>query len=426
MADRPDIRQLIHLPPDDTRRAFEARDELRVTVKWHEMWQAEHARAFTVAKVARLDLLDTIRTSLADAIANGATFDQWKDRLIPDLQRAGWWGRVQDRELTGTSAPIRVGPRRLRTIFYTNLRVSRAAGQWARIQARKSVAPYIRYSAVMDSRTRPTHRRWHGTILPVDHPWWNEHFPPCGWNCRCTVMQLGDRDLRANGWSVSKQPPQDGPPTSFWRAGSPTPESVPAGIDPGFAYNPGQASMRAIADKATATIERAAAYDMAIARDALNDLVASPAFLNAMDEPGTAFPVMVLDDDVRQRVAAEGRVAVLSADTYQKQRRSHSELTTDDYRQLPRLGAAPELIFQQDDRRIILMRAEGGHWMKAVVKAADDGRQLFVTSFQRARNREVLRLRRRHRLIFGDWAGALVALVTAAAVAEEADQEDGA
>src|SRR5690349_1971490 len=131
MADRPNIRQLIHLPPDDTRRAFEARDQLRVTVRWHEMWQEEHARAFTVAKVARLDLLDTIRNSLADALANGATFEQWKERIIPDLQRAGWWGRVRDRELTGTDQAIRVGPRRLRTIFYTNLRVSRAAGQWA-------------------------------------------------------------------------------------------------------------------------------------------------------------------------------------------------------------------------------------------------------------------------------------------------------
>ncbi|HYD12697.1 MAG TPA: phage minor head protein [Allosphingosinicella sp.] len=421
-----DIRPLIGLPPDDTRRAFDARGELRTTVKWHDMWQDEHARAFTVAKLARLDLLDTIRNSLADALNNGSTFEQWKANIIPELQRAGWWGRVEDRDLTGTSAPVFIGPRRLETIFRTNMRVSRAAGQWARIQDRKDVAPFLRYSAVMDDRTRPLHRRWHGTILPVDHEWWNTHFPPCGWNCRCTVVQLGERDLERRGWKVSPRPPQDGPPRRFWRSGSPTPEAVPPGIDPGWGYNPGQASMRAIGDKAVSTLGRYGDHDLAGARAMLRDLVDAPAFLQAMDEEGASFPVMLLNDELRDAVGAQSRVGVLSADTWAKQRRSHPEIGIPEYRRLPDLGADPDLVFQQDDQRLIFTRLEDGRWLKAVVKVTADRGELFVTSLQWARAREIERLQSRYPLIFGQITAALAALIAQDAADEPDDGEDEA
>jgi len=410
MADPVDIKKVIGLPPEDTVRAFDARADLRTSVRWSEMFHDDHARAFTVAKVAKLDLLETIRTSLADVIHNGGTFEQWQKNIIPDLQRAGWWGRVVDPELTGTGEAVYVGPRRLRTIFDTNLRVSRAAGQWARIQESKAVSPYLRYSTVMDRRTRPLHRRWHGTILPVDHPWWDTHYPPCGWNCRCTVLQLSDRDLKGYGWTVS-EPPRDGAPRRFFPAGAAEPVLVPPGIDPGFAYNPGKASMRAIADKAARSIEQAAGHNIAGARAALRDLVDSPAFLKAMDEPGTSFPVMVLDEAVRGAIGASKRVAVLSAQTFAKQKEHHPEIGIEHYRQLPAIGAAPELIFQQDAQRVILMRSADGKWLKGVLKATVDGSELYVVSLAYADRKELRRLQRRFPLLLGQITGAIAAFI---------------
>jgi len=390
----------IGLPPAETVRAFEARDDLRQTVRWSEMWHEDHARAFTVAKVAKLDLLATIRRSLDDMLRNGGTFEAWQAAIQPELVKAGWWGRVDDRALTGADHAITVGPRRLRTIYDTNLRMSRAAGRWSRIQELKAERPFLRYTAVMDARTRPEHRVWHGTILHVDDPWWDTHYPPCGWFCRCTVRQLSQRDLDRKGWSVSSVPPE-GSPKRFYRAGGEM-VAVPAGIAPGFAYNPGKASMAAVADKAIRTLEETAYLDLAAARTVLDDLVASDAFLETLAEPGAAFPVMVLDERLRTAIGADARVVRLSSDTYAKQRgqtersSGHGELTVADYRRLPGIGGAPDHAFKDRDRHIVVMKSDGGDWWYAVVKTTSDGHELYLSSFRRGDDRNLRRLQRRH------------------------------
>lgn len=397
MADAPSISAVIGLPPGDTVRAFEARDALRATVNWSEMWQEDHARAFTVAKVAKLDMLAEIQASLADVLQNGGTFEQWQGNLVPYLRNQGWWGDVADRSLTGTDEVVHVGPRRLRTIYDTNMRVSRAAGRWSRIQQLKGTRPFLRYTAVLDARTRPEHRRWHGTVLPVDHEWWDTHFPPCGWFCRCTVRQLSQRELDAKGWKVSDVP-KDGPPRQFLPAGSATPVQVPAGIAPGFAYNPGKASMAAIADKATRTLERMAPADLAGARSTLDDLVGSDAFLETLREPGTAFPVMVLGDDLRTAIGAENHVVVLSSDSYAKQlgdtQRSggHPEMTIADYRRLPSIGAQPDIVLQQDDTRLLITKADGDRYRVAAVKATADRQEMYLLSYRWASARTFAQL----------------------------------
>ncbi len=48
--------------------------------------------------------------------------------------------------------------------------------------------PFWERLAVMDDWTRPAHRALHGVIMPADDPFWDEHYPPDGFNCRCTVI----------------------------------------------------------------------------------------------------------------------------------------------------------------------------------------------------------------------------------------------
>ena len=64
----------------------------QITWDWEEMWQEAHARAFTVAKVTRLDILEDIRGALQQAVDEGKT-DRWfRQELEPVLKRKGWWG----------------------------------------------------------------------------------------------------------------------------------------------------------------------------------------------------------------------------------------------------------------------------------------------------------------------------------------------
>lgn len=64
------------------------------------------------------------------------------------------------------------------------------AAEWQNIQASKDVYPYLKYVAVNDKRTRPEHAALNGIIRPVDDDFWKTHFPPNGWNCRCTAEPL--------------------------------------------------------------------------------------------------------------------------------------------------------------------------------------------------------------------------------------------
>lgn len=63
-----------------------------------------------------------------------------------------------------------------------------AARKWQDIQRNKDFYPNLRYVAVDDERTRDEHRALDGCVIPVDHPLWDEIYPPNGWECRCSVQ----------------------------------------------------------------------------------------------------------------------------------------------------------------------------------------------------------------------------------------------
>jgi SPP1 gp7 family putative phage head morphogenesis protein len=244
-----------NLPPAEAI-AFFRRKGLALSFAWQDIYAAEHARVFTVAKAMQVDVLEDIRRAVDRAIAEGTTLQDFRRELTPLLQQKGWWGRQSLVDpLTGKARTVQLGsPRRLETIYDTNLRTGYAAGRWQQIQRTRERRPYLRYVAILDSRTRPRHRAWHGTVLPADHPFWQTHFPPNGWRCRCNVQQLSDRDLERYGYEVSPAAPSTltgaytNPRTGETR-------HVPLGIDPGFDYNVGivgEAAERMLADKIAA------------------------------------------------------------------------------------------------------------------------------------------------------------------------------
>lgn len=48
----------------------------------------------------------------------------------------------------------------------------------------------LQYRTQKDDRVRPEHAALDGVTLPPSDPFWSEFYPPNGWNCRCTVVQV--------------------------------------------------------------------------------------------------------------------------------------------------------------------------------------------------------------------------------------------
>ena len=163
-----------------------------ITWDWHEMLDHAHSRAFTVAKVTKLDILQDIRDELQAALDDGITFAEWKANLVPKLKAKGWWGEVVN-EATGEIA--NVGPHRLRTIFGTNISGAYQAGHYRQYTENAASRPWWMYVAVMDRRTRPAHAALNGLAFRHDDPFWDSHFPPNGWRCRCSVRAIDGEGL---------------------------------------------------------------------------------------------------------------------------------------------------------------------------------------------------------------------------------------
>jgi SPP1 gp7 family putative phage head morphogenesis protein len=384
------------LPAAEAVAFFQAKHDLP-SFDWQDLWQREHAAAFTVAKSVGLDILGDIRAAVDEALEGGLTVRDFRKRLEPILAEKGWWGRREVTDpLTGEVKAATLGtPRRLETIYRTNLRTAHAAGQWGRIQRRKARRPWLEYLTVGDERVRESHARWHGLVLPVDDPFWRTHAVPNGWGCRCVMVQRSDRDLERLGLRPGKAPPVE---TRAWknrRTGRV--ERVPVGIDPGWAYNPGavrgEQLGRVLADKIEAMPED-------LARGALRGMLRGPGarWLMAGRTDAVPLPVAVLPPAIGAALGAGRRVPMLSATTAAKQLTRHPDVLVADYALVQWLLDNGEARLESGTHVVVMARIDGEIW-QAVIKRTRDGRELYLVSLHRARPRNLRSFRERGELV---------------------------
>ena len=63
------------------------------------------------------------------------------------------------------------------------------AAKWADIE-RDGDEYDLQYRTALDGLVRPEHAALEGITLPPSDKFWNEYYPPNGWNCRCTAVQV--------------------------------------------------------------------------------------------------------------------------------------------------------------------------------------------------------------------------------------------
>lgn len=351
---KPDPADTMFLAPDDALRVWEERGGLRTSMHWTDVQQEEHAAWFTVAKIAKLELLGSVRESLDKVIRNGGTFADWKRDILPQLQAAGWWGLVQDEALTGTPDPVMINNRRLQTIYRTNVRMSIAAGRWRKFQREKDLFPYLRYvSNHYRKHPRADHRSWHGLILPIDDPVWQWMFPPNGWGCNCKVEQVSEARMKRNGWTVGKAP---NPPMIAY----PTPNGTmyaPEGIEQGFAYNPGTAHLQVLADRLSQ--ELSSAVDNGLepaARTILSELLSDPVLEQFLAIPQARMPLAILSADDAAMIGAGNRVAVLTDEAVLA---ASQRLPVAVWRQIEGMGERFTIRGREGDNSLLYARDQG-------------------------------------------------------------------
>lgn len=364
------------------------------TFDWRDLAPREHALAHTVAKTAGFDVLDDLRQAIRKAVADRIPFEQFRDELIPVLKRKGWWGERKARDpQTGELVKAQLGsPRRLQIMYWANVHSAHAAGEWARIERNKEFLPWLTYASSVSERKRPLHLSWVGTTLRVDDPWWRSHYPPNGWNCKCSVRQVGDREATRlhTRYGRDAAPAIDERPWLNKRTGAT--EMVPAGIDPGWQTNAGLTRDRALSKQLQGALDRMPAT----ARDnAVGMLRGHPVmdYVLASNAPDTFSVVAAgLPEPVRQALGARSSIVRLSGFSARHVYK-HPEMTAELVRQATRIVEEGEAF--RDGRTAVFFGEIEGALYRVVVKRTEDGGENYIETMHRAEARNLKRARRK-------------------------------
>lgn len=259
-----DLAYAIGLPPKDALDYLAQRGRnLPTGMRWQDVWQRAHARAFTVAGVMKADVLGDIHASLVDARTKGIGFGDWEKAIVPTLEKKGWYTKTGPRLIadpeTGELLGKKLTPARMRLIYDQNMQTAYMAGRYKQMKANAEFRPWWQYTAVMDGRTRPAHRALHGKTFRHDDPFWDSFYPPNGFRCRCSVRAFGDADIEARGIpasssegrldSVQKPVNRRGTETAAVARYRPI-DGPPVTVDVGFNYNAGEVFFRPFTPKA--------------------------------------------------------------------------------------------------------------------------------------------------------------------------------
>lgn len=335
---------------------------------WQDTWAEEHAHAFTVAKAMEMDVLQAIRDDVNRAMRDGVPFEQFRQELTPRLVALGWWGKKPMVDpATGEEKIVQLGsPRRLQTIYWANTRSAYAAGQWERAQRTKRGLPYFVYELGPSEQHRPHHEAIANrpTVLAVDDPFWDTHYPPNGWGCKCRVRQITQFEADEIG------APEGAPEAKLKefrnkRTGEIT--MVPEGIDPGWHTNPGKARAKTLVRALSQRLEQA---PIAEAKKVIADFWESrapEAYMRMAEQ--VDLPVAVAPD-LAAELGATGTLVSVSNRAIGAKTEKHAMTELKRFAEFQAMVDEGEKVKRPDGSRQFWKRLDGIYFVGAVRKMA--------------------------------------------------------
>ncbi|MBR1518399.1 MAG: hypothetical protein IJ624_02715 [Prevotella sp.] len=130
---------------------------------------------------------------LLDSNGNLKPFKQWKEEVLPiaSHQCNNW----------------------LETEYNTAVLRARQAANWQQFQREKDILPNLKWLPSTSPNPGADHRLFWNTILPVDHPFWDQHRPGDRWNCKCDLTSTDEQPTDVPSVATQSQPqntPQSG------------------------------------------------------------------------------------------------------------------------------------------------------------------------------------------------------------------------
>src|SRR5690606_18805663 len=129
--------------------------------------------ATTVSFLSSLEQIETVIKAVNKSIADGGTFKDFQ-KLIEESE-------------------IILPKHYLDNVFRNNIQSAYGHGRWQQQQRSKAKRQYLMYSAINDSRVRPSHLALNRIAMPLDHPLQLTPYPLLRCRCRCIVIGLTDK-----------------------------------------------------------------------------------------------------------------------------------------------------------------------------------------------------------------------------------------
>ena len=140
----------------------------------------ENIYMFSSAKTFQQTL--EMSDALTDSDNNIRTFSQFRKAAADIYAKYNGGNFLQDDDKAGY----------LRTEYNTAIAGGQMAERWTQIESQADDLPYLQMSVVEDANTSEICEPLDGITLPVTDPFWDEYYPPNHFNCRSSVLQLGE------------------------------------------------------------------------------------------------------------------------------------------------------------------------------------------------------------------------------------------
>ncbi len=350
------------------------------TRAWDDLQRAAHDRAFVVAGAMKADLLADLAAAVDKATSEGTGLEAFRRDFRAVVEKHGWHGWTGEGSAKGEAW-------RTKVIYRTNMLTSMAAGRWAQLV--DGGFRFLVYQHSGAQHPRLDHLSWDGLILPIEHPFWQKHYPPNGWGCGCKVR---DAHTLKGAERVGGKPGKTLP--DGWDKIDPK-TGTPPGIGKGWDYPPGGS----VADLVLGLRDKLDELPPQPSIDLIQSWLRARFFSEWLKAPTGRWPLVRISAQDAKTIGSKPVVADISAQTALKQMRRHPDLTAADYALAQETVSQATAKVREGSSMIYVRELDdvGGHVL--VVKTTRTGDGLFVTSFRRLSRRQAKRDQEIRRLL---------------------------